>query len=112
MKKPSPRDFFTNDGMHVAMRDYANYWRGSRLAVTVVFRDGSVYETEFERAQVQVKYKTPDGDTYYQDVDSSKFINVYLDAGYAVSAAKLKEAFKAWVSEGEAVKSIKWKYVK
>jgi len=112
MKKPNPKDFFTNDGMHAVMRDYAKHCQKPSLVVTVVFEDESIYETEFERAQEQVRYFTPDGDRWYQDVDSSKFINGFMEADSEIGVTELKKTFKEWVSDGEVVKSIKWKYVK
>jgi hypothetical protein len=111
MFKPNCRDHFTNEGMHTAMRQYAASKEKPQLSVFVTYADGSsgLLHT-FERAKIQEKYKTPDGDFYYQDVDSGKFEPDFLPCENPLSIKELKKLVMAWLESSKPV-AIKYELI-
>ena len=69
MKKPSAKDYATNDGMHAAMRQWAASKVRGDLRAVVTFADGSAGEFDTPAAQLREWYRTPDGELYWQDYD-------------------------------------------
>lgn len=117
MQKPLAKNFNTNDGMHAAMRAWAAAQNKPAMQVTVLYSDSDDKFVEvFERAQKEITYKTPDGETYTQTVDSGKFINSFiLGSPDEMGITELKKAFSVWAGanlmDGVAIVSIKWEKV-
>lgn len=115
MKKPVASRFMTADGMHNAMRQWANEQQKKELQVTVKFSDSDdVFKETFVRAKKEVEYKLADGEIYCQAVDSSKFVNQFLPGDYALSAKEIKAAFNEWIKPVDPTVSIVyicWAYV-
>lgn len=117
MIKPQAKNFHTNDGMHAAMREWANAQAKAALQVTILYDDSDdPFVDTFERVKKEVTYKTLDGEIYTVEVDTGKFINSYmLAADSELTAAELKKAFAEWARptcEGVSIASIKWEKVK
>lgn len=119
MQKPNPKDFHVNDGMHAAMRAWAKSQNKPAMRVTVVYSDASGPDDKFvevfERAQKEVSYKCPDGETYTQSVDTSKFVNTFIRGiPDEVGITELKKALADWVKpsqKGVTIVSIKWEKI-
>lgn len=92
MQKPQAKDFHTDDGLHAAMREYADYKSvPGVLHVTAVFKDGSVFTDEIERATEEISYKTRDGEWYSVARDSQLFRDwVYADGDEPENMMKMK----------------------
>jgi len=105
MNKPNPRDYYTNDGMHAAMRTWAASNTRPALTVTVAFDDGSTLTDTFPRAKVGARYKTPDGETYEQGIDGSLICNTFMP-GDDMPPQQFKAAYIKWLDEPTAV--IRW----
>lgn len=105
MKKPNCKDYQTNCGMHAAMRDYARALDKAPLTVKVTFQDDSVLSDTFAYATKEVAYKTPDGEKYWQAIDSSLVRNEFLP-GDDMKASDFKKAYLVWLDS--PIKSIKW----
>lgn len=117
MQKPNPKDFHVNDGMHAAMRAWAATQAKPAMRVTALYSDSDdTFVEVFERAQKEISYKTPDGETYTQYVHSSKFVNSFiLGSPEELGITELKKAFADWASlnliDGVTIVSIKWEEV-
>lgn len=121
MLKPQAKNFHTNDGMHAAMRDWANAQAKPEMEVVLIFSDrrdeDDVFRDSFKRVQKEVAYKTPDGETYTVGVDTAKFENTFM-SGYPdeLASTDFKKAFADWagrnLNKGVSVVSIKWKLAK
>lgn len=117
MLKPQAKNFHTNDGMHAAMRDWANAQAKPEMQVTVIYDDSpDPFVDVFERVTKEVKYKTLDGEIYTVSVDTGKFVNSYMLAAEGeLTASELKKAFAEWAHptcDGVSIASIKWEKVK
>lgn len=105
MHKPSAKNFFTNDGMHSAMREYARSKEKTSLSVYVTYADNSNGLLHvFSRAKRAEKYKTPDGETYHQDIDSARFEPDFLPCENHVTIKELKKLIEAWLKSSSPTK--------
>lgn len=115
MKKPNPKQFHTNGEMHSAMRKYAASKAKKELKASVLFDDGpEEFEVIFGRARKTVEYKTPDGETYGQDIDTRNYINPFLEGPDEMSLNELKAAFEKWIKPADSdvkILYIRWTYV-
>ena len=114
MIKPKAKDFNTNDGMHAAMRSWALSQNRPTLTVSVLWDDSpEPFVETFDRATKEVAYKTPDGEVYSVEVDTSKYVNCFMEAAYELSVKELKEAFNVWIAPKPHTKakilSCRWK---
>lgn len=108
--KPKAKDFYTDQGLHSAMQQWASLQNKPSLCVEVQFKDGSKYNDEFQRETKEVQYKTQDGEIYTVEVHSGKFKETWFSNG-SLSVKELKQGFVDWLYEGnnpDAIVSIKW----
>lgn len=110
MKRPQPKDYQTNDGMHAAVRAWAATKARGDLRAVVTFADGSEGEFDSPAAQLRAWYRTPDGELYWQDYDGSRVVNDFMPGAGAMLPSEFKRAFAEWL--GEPCKSIRWTRVK
>ena len=110
MKRPSTKDYATNDGMHAAMRQWAASKVRGDLRAVVTFADGSEGEFDSPAAQLRAWYKTPDGELYWQDYDGPRVVNDFMPGAGAMLPSEFKAAFTAWLDQ--PVKGIRWTRVK
>ncbi len=105
--------YFTNDQAHAAARTKASNLTKKELVCTVTFNDDSIDTETFKRAKKEFKYKTPDGDTYYQEYDSAMFFEPFF-ADRDLSKAEVKLGYDNWLKKvhgDNAIISIKWAMV-
>ena len=108
--KPNRKEYFTDEGLHHAMESWARSQDKQSARAEVVFVDGSIFTDTFHRAKRLVKYKTHDGLTYWQDVDSSMFSEPYFSDN-DVTLKELKTGFENWIKRNnplDSIISIKW----
>ena len=105
MNKPTTKNYFTNDGMHSAMREYARSKEKTSLSVYVEYSDNSSGLLHvFKRAKIAEKYKTPDGEIYHQDIDSAKFEPDFLPCENPVTIKGLKKLIETWLKSSSPTK--------
>ena len=110
--KPKAKDFYTDQGLHSAMQQWASTQNKPSLCVEVQFSDGSKYNDEFQRETKEVQYKTKDGEIYTVEVHTSKFEETWF-SDRSLTAKELKQGFVDWlyeVNNPDGIVSIKWKY--
>lgn len=112
-QKPRTAEFVTNDGMHAAMRIWARDTRKASLVCTVTYPDETVFTQVFDRVQVEVPYRTPDGELYTQTVDGTPFEALFLDpVQEAFTLADLKERMTAWLKLEKTGGAVQWRFEK
>ena len=108
--KPSRKEYFTDDGLHHAMKSWAAHQAKRSVSVEVVFTDGSIFTDTFHRAKRLVKYKARDGTNYWQEVDSNMFAEPYF-CDNDITMKELKTGFTEWIKRNntpDVIASIKW----
>ena len=102
--KPKAKDFYTNDGMHAAMKDYAEK-KGHRgvLQVWAAFEYGPVklFET-CQRVEKPIQYKTRDGEVYEVMVATAKFWDPVWGDSQPQTKAQMIRLATEWLSIGGA----------
>ena len=105
MNKPVTKNYFTNDGMHSAMREFARSKEKSSLSVFVEYPDDSSGLLHvFKRAKIVEKYKTPDGEIYHQDINSVKFEPDFLPCENPVTIKELRQLIETWLKSSSPTK--------
>ena len=102
--KPKAKDFYTNDGMHAAMKDYAEM-KGHRgvLQVWAAFEYGQVklFET-CQRVEKPIQYKTRDGEVYEVMVATAKFWDPVWGDSQPQTKAQMIRLATEWLNVGGA----------
>lgn len=99
MRKPKADDFHTDNGLHTAMREYAEHKSmDGRLLISLTCEDGTVMREHVEREIAFISYKDRDGEVYEVPYRTDKFVDAVWGEGKALPPTDMLEAAAKWAS--------------